>query len=118
MNDEYISSLNHYHFILVNFGFRSTHTETNSTLKKIQTLSSPCNHPNKHVHLYLPLNVPSILHSARLQYLTLNLLLSQCVCVSLSCSAWLTADSSGVCQSSGQAQTHLPSSTCSRQWLS
>lgn len=56
---------------------------TNSTLRKIQTLSSCCNHPNKHIHLYLPLNVPSILHSARLQYLTLNLLLllSQCVSV-------------------------------------
>lgn len=93
---------------------------SNSTLRKIQTLSSHCNHPNKHVHLYLPLNVPSILHSARLQYLTLNLLLllSQCVCVSLSCSAWLAADSSSVCQCSGQAQRHLPSSTCSRQWLS
>lgn len=80
----------------------------------IQTLPKCCNLPNIHMHtptlrrtshLVLPATARSPPQS-----------LSLPVCLSLVLLGW--AQTPAVCLCSGQAQTHLPSSACSQQWLS
>lgn len=113
-------------FISLHLRCRTTSFSKYQTPRNIQALSNRCNlpkaahtHTHEHIHTLLPLYAPpASLSPVTAKSRPQSLLLPARLCLRALCVLLGWLQTPAVCLSSGQAQTHLPSSPCSRLWLS